>query len=507
MWLKPFTIYQPSYPAGINWGHPLAQGLVSFVIGNHQVPVDLVTGNPGISASGTPSARSYHAGSAIELGGTASTRYDFAYSPTYAALLTARTGWFSGQFSGTGVQALFGANADTPGSLYGTPMLLYTSIAGTQAAFIVADSSGNYSWWRSGVAFPTGRPTSFIVSQGAGDASAVTPKFWLDGSFATSPATDSSSASAGTITTDTKIRLGNRGGGGRQFIGLFAGGALWGRAFSPNELRAFGEAPYQIFRPSAWRSTPKTASSNVNVSPTGVAATGTAGSFGPSISSTLSGASATGTAGSLSPDVAPTLSGTSATGAAGDLTAQSDASLSGVAGTGSAGTVAPSVSNTGLGVSGTGSAGTMSAGGFFTGTSSTGAAGDFTPSVIVAAMGGVSGTATAGVLAASLSADGIGVAGTGGVGSLGASPGATLAGAAATGLAGVFSAIASATLTLTGVAGTGLAGTLLAVVGNLGSGKRRVTASLDVRRVSGIASRVNRATARDTRRLTSPQDD
>lgn len=251
MLTRPSLIFQPQYPAGIDWGHPLADGLVAFVIGNCPVPVDLVSQRVG-TPSGTPSVRQFQDGTALNIGTGGVSQYVFPYGAEYSNLIGARTAWFSGQLTTTGVQAIFGVNADTPASLSGTPMFLYTGSAGTQVGFILSDGAGSYSWWRSGVNFSTTRPTSYVVSQVANGT--TTPKFWVDGALLDG-VSDGSGVATPNVTTDSRLRIGNRGAGTRQMFGYFSGGALWGgRNFLPDELDAFGQSPWQVVRQSYWLS-------------------------------------------------------------------------------------------------------------------------------------------------------------------------------------------------------------------------------------------------------------
>jgi len=204
---------------------------------------------------------------------------------------------------------------------------------------------------------------------------------------------------------------------------------------------------------------------SVSYALTGNAATGSVGSLGDEVSYALTGVAATGGAGSIIPSTTYALTGNSATGAPGSVSSAPSYAISGVAATGNVGAVVPSITYALTGNEATGAVGTVSTGSdvttALTGVAATGQVG--TPGVsITYALTGVSAAGSAGSIAAAASYAIGGNAATGSVGSVEDAVAYALTGVQALGEVGTLVVPGDVTRALTGVSAIGQVGNLSA---------------------------------------------
>ena len=486
-----FTIYKPQYPAGINWGLSLAEGLVFCALFDDLYPVDLVTDILG-TASGGPSIYDKEDGLSAAIVAASAQYFTWPDRPDLNPLAGRTVHWRGWVASGGAYRQFIQKGTGSDGTA--TPYSLLSNNDADSTVMFMAANAGGFRDFTSGLTLAADANRMRSVSAVAKPLIDTPVQFIIDGAVVVGTAGPFNGTGTGAPTTSAdSLRIGRRADGGTQLDGGVSLVNIWGLETEIGALQELHDRPFLLFRRSPWMAGGITVSPppDITVALTGVAATGSVDSVTTSIDVDYGGSLGDGphpaadrngrTRFFVQPgayvdpvvDVTVEATGVAGTGAAGSLVPSVAAALTGVAVTGAVGSLVPSVTLAATGVAATAAAGTVAPSTTvgITGVAATGAVGSVTVGAdATAALTGVAATASVGSVVPSASLALTGVAATGAEGSVVPSVSKALTGVAGTGAVGTVTATVGGNVTaaLTGVAATASAGTLSPSGGDTG---------------------------------------
>ena len=247
--LPRFHIFKPKFPSGVNWGHHSASGLVFLCVFDGPVPIDLVSGVPGVG-SGGPTFIDSQDGLSASLTSAGSQYFEWAHQPQYEVLGASSFLW-RGQITTGGADRQFAGKHLTNGAA-NNPFDFRTSNAASPLPNIVRASSTHFRTYQNSTALTTGawRTVSFTFADGT---VTTTPKGMVNGVIGT--ITNIDGAGTGAVTgSSAALRVGRRPDNAVQMNGITSVLAIWNLEIPPGFMADIHENPFKMLRSSAWKS-------------------------------------------------------------------------------------------------------------------------------------------------------------------------------------------------------------------------------------------------------------
>lgn len=333
---------QPIGAAGINWGHPRAEGLAFFapLSGAHGTR-DLVQEQLGVRTGLEEYVPAQNG--AIYHRFFSANRADFPLLPLGIGLNTPFTlAWTQEPRSGSAYSALLVVNFGTAGTDH--QFTIYQSTSDASYSMVTgplgAGSSASNTPRFSGIGVATNERLDRFVLQCSGGSQSVTTGdyvLWRNGERFTTSATAVISAYR-----TAAFRIGALSDAGDPFEGLIGDMRMWSRVLSDGEAEEEStvHGSWALFEPQRiWVPVSTVGGGDVTVSLSGSQSSSGAGSLGPASSVGVSGSSVSSSAGSITAALSVSVSGASAASAAGTLAPSLSVALSGASASASAGTV------------------------------------------------------------------------------------------------------------------------------------------------------------------------
>ena len=272
----------------LNRAHPLARGLVAYVVFHNGIGYDLVSRKTFSTLAGTPGPGRTQEGIGLDVsGGSAISSTDW---PSWNVLGDLTVAW-RGIVRSTAAAGNFICKVPFAGNGATNTAFSFEYTNPTANRLSLARSNTNYRVWQSGSDLVrAGALQTFSVSQAA-DIS-TTPVFYADGRPDTAAAANQyGGAGSGPPTSvNYDMLIGRRPDNAEQLNGIAMVAAVAARQWSAAEHALFNDDPYALI---VGGSRPLDATADVTVGLTGVAGTFSRGTLTPSSAKGLTGQAGT----------------------------------------------------------------------------------------------------------------------------------------------------------------------------------------------------------------------
>ncbi len=247
--LPRFHIFKPRFPAGVNWGHPLADGLVFLCVFDGPVPIDLVSGEVGV-ASGAPNFVESLDGSAANLVGVSSQYFEWASRPELLTTDRITTLWRGAAVDWTVNAHLMGKRQAASANSNTGDMIIDATGGGRFYLYRASTTGfrGHYFALPAGFAANKTASVSFIHNSNLIETAPVAV---ADGNVLSVTVNGTGTGAVGS--SSAPFRVGRRNDGATyQFNGLVSMGAWWKHALTVTDVVCVQDRPWVLLRKSAW---------------------------------------------------------------------------------------------------------------------------------------------------------------------------------------------------------------------------------------------------------------